>query len=160
MENLARGCSDKGRRQRSRSSEKDSSSYGPVAPTRVTHEAWESGHSFQDHCSDATKREVEDVEATMCTQTLTTPNNHILEETHDWVTDPFYSRTRDIKYFKVLEKYWIVKAMVGQALEKSMEERRDIMHSIRIFEGKFELLYHIVVWDQIQSVPFMQAHGH
>ena len=38
--------------------------------------------------------------------------------------------------------------MVGQALENTMEERRDILHSICIFEEKYELLcqsqFHII----------------
>lgn len=58
----------------------------------------------------------------------------------DVTTDPVYSKTKDTKYFKIVETYWTVKAMLGQALELTTEEKRDILHTIHIFEGKFELL--------------------
>jgi hypothetical protein len=37
----------------------------------------------------------------------------VLEEVEDWVDVPFYSGTKDTKYFSIAETYWIVKSMVG-----------------------------------------------
>jgi hypothetical protein len=65
--------------------------------------------------------------------------NEILEEVKDWVPNPIYSHTWDMKYFKLAKTYRIVKAMVGHTLEKQREENRDTLHVIRIFGGNFEL---------------------
>lgn len=104
---MARGYGKRARarRQRSRRNDKASSSQGLVSPTKATQEAWEVGHQFQEHCSEAAKKEVEVVRAVFRAQRLTTHNIQILEEVHDWVTDLMYSRTRDTKYFKIVETY-------------------------------------------------------
>jgi hypothetical protein len=52
----------------------------------------------------------------------------------------YYSGTRDTKYLKITETYWIAKAIMGQYLEWTMEEKDSILYAIHIFEGKFELL--------------------
>jgi hypothetical protein len=66
------------------------------------------------------------------------PVEKILEDINGWVEDPIHSRTWDTKYFKIAETYSLVKTLVSQALEKNKEEQQEILHTIRIFEEKFE----------------------
>jgi hypothetical protein len=88
------------------------------------------------------KKVVEEVEERVQSSEANMYDREMLEEVEDWVEDPFYSKTRETKYFKIVEIYWIVKAMVGQALHKSRREQVDLLHAIHILEGKFELFCH------------------
>jgi len=63
-----------GIQQGPRNSKKASSSSSLVAPTHMTHEAWEVGHIFHECFLDAMKREVEEVEAVVREQRLSTPD--------------------------------------------------------------------------------------
>jgi hypothetical protein len=38
----------------------------------------------------------------------------------------------------------LVKSLIAQALEKRKDEQHDILHTIRIFEGKFEAMCKVV----------------
>jgi len=51
-----------------------------------------------------------------------------------------YSRTWDTKLYKIMENYWIMKEMVAHALEKCKEDHKFILHIVRIFECKFEVM--------------------
>jgi hypothetical protein len=56
----------------------------------------------------------------------------------EWVEDLAYWRKRDTKYLRIAETYQLVKTLVAQALEKDKEDQQEIVHSLRIFEGKFK----------------------
>jgi len=51
--------------------------------------------------------------------------------------DPIHSRTWDISSFRTTKVYFLVKTLVAQALEEN-KLQKEIIHTIRIFEGKFE----------------------
>jgi hypothetical protein len=44
-----------------------------------------------------------------------------------------------MRYYRMMEAYWTVKALVGQALYKTKREHNEILHAIHIMEEKFEL---------------------
>jgi hypothetical protein len=51
-----------------------------------------------------------------------TSEEEILAEAKGWVPDPGQTRTRETKYFRLAEVYWITKAMVTQALAQQQQE--------------------------------------
>jgi hypothetical protein len=44
-----------------------------------------------------------------------------LEELEGWVKDLVFSRTHDIKFFRISETYWITEALITHDLEKKGE---------------------------------------
>lgn len=48
--------------------------------------------------------------------------SHLLEEVEHWVVDLGYFRTRETNYFRIEKVYWMVKAMIAQAMEKKKEQ--------------------------------------
>lgn len=48
--------------------------------------------------------------------------SHLLEEVEHWVVDLGYFRTRETNYFRIEKVYWMVKAMISQALENKKEQ--------------------------------------
>jgi hypothetical protein len=86
------------------------------------------------------QREVDQVEDMVKLKCKQTSDEDILEQVRGWLHDPLYSCTRETKFFKTMELYWHVKAMVAQTLEKCMVEQTKILHTIEIFQGKFELM--------------------
>jgi hypothetical protein len=56
------------------------------------------------------------------------------------VDDPVYSWTRDTKYFQIVKTNWLVKTLVAQELEKAKEDQQEILHTLKIFEGKFAVV--------------------
>jgi len=70
-----------------------------------------------------------------------TSDEEIWEEVRGWLHDPMYSRTQETDFFKTMELYYHVKAMVAQTLEKYMVDQSKILHIIEIFQCKFELMF-------------------
>jgi hypothetical protein len=60
-------------------------------------------------------------ESVRCQHHLTSDVD-IAREVQYWVDDPKYTRTRETRYFQLLEMYWIVKYMVSQAVEKAKRD--------------------------------------
>jgi hypothetical protein len=52
---------------------------------------------------------------------------------------PVHSRTQDTRYFRMMETYYMVKALVGQALSKTKHNHGELLSAIHILDGKFEL---------------------
>jgi hypothetical protein len=94
---------------------------------------------FKYLCTNVEKKATTKIEEDVKIQRHNTTGEVIVEEVKAWVDDPFYSRTRETKYFKLAETYWIVKAMVVQAVEKTRKENEATLHAVKILEGKFEL---------------------
>ena len=63
-----------------------------------------------------------------------------MKEVKGWTTDQNHYHTRDTKFFKIDEIYFLLKTLIAQDLEKNKEEKQDILHTIIIFEGKFEAI--------------------
>jgi hypothetical protein len=63
----------------------------------------------------------------------------IIKEATKWVVDLVHPRTRDMRYFRMVEMYWLVKALVGQAISKTKREHGELLHAIHVLEGKFKL---------------------
>jgi hypothetical protein len=42
--------------------------------------------------------------------------------------------------FRIAKIYSLVKTMIPHALQKKQHEQKDILHTIKIFEGKFEVV--------------------
>lgn len=52
---------------------------------------------------------------------MLTPNHLIIKEFQEWVKDFRFSRSRDIKVFRVMQFYWLVKTLVSL----SMKDKED-----------------------------------
>ena len=63
-----------------------------------------------------------------------------MKEVKGWVTELIHSRTQDTKFFRIVDTYWLVKTLIGHVLKKNKEEKQDILHIIRFFEGKIEAM--------------------
>jgi hypothetical protein len=63
----------------------------------------------------------------------------ILSEAKGWVPNLGQSRTRETKYFHLVEVYWITKAMVSQVDARQQQENAATRHAVRVLEEKFEL---------------------
>lgn len=95
---------------------------------------------FEEKCSTRAKKEVEAMEAEVRAKWKMTLGDRIPEEVRGWVENPIHSWNWDIKYFKIIETYWLLKMMVAQALDKNKEEQQEILHTIQIFEGKCDAM--------------------
>jgi hypothetical protein len=112
--------------------------------TRVEYEVVIVECQFEDKVSAKAKAAVEEVEVVMVVKREKNVNSQILEEAREWVEDPIHSIIGDAKYFRLTETYWFVKTMVAQALVNVKVEHQDILHSLGIFEGVFEVVCGVV----------------
>jgi hypothetical protein len=117
-----------------------SSSWVQGLSTREKQEAEKVERQYEEKCSDWDKEEVKEVEAIVISKREKTFDAHILEEVREWVEDLVDLCTWNIKYFRIIEVDWLVKTSVAQALEKVKEDQQSIIHTLRIFEGKFKIV--------------------
>jgi hypothetical protein len=59
------------------------------------------------------------IEDHVLVQRRRTNRDEIIKEAAKWVSDPANPHTRDTRYFRMVEAYWIVKALVGQAINET-----------------------------------------
>ena len=69
-------------------------------------------------------------------QTLS--KDQILQEVEGWVKDPVYTRSMSTIFFKLEKTYSLVKTLIVQALGNIRRELSDVLHTIKMFEGKIE----------------------
>jgi hypothetical protein len=62
------------------------------------------------------KKHAVGIEEVVRRQRHLTSDADIVREVQYWVEDPKYTRTRETRYFQLAEMYWIMKAMVAQAM--------------------------------------------
>ena len=66
-------------------------------------------------------------------------DSQLLEEIEHWVTDLGYSRTKETKYFKIVEIYWMVKAKIAQSMEKKRRNSKTSFIPSRFSKGNLKL---------------------
>jgi hypothetical protein len=80
---------------------------------------------FWVHCLGDEIWSVEALEDHVLSQRRVTREEDIIEEATKWVADPVNPRTRDTRYFRMVEAYWMVKAWW---LRLSVKPRESIMN--------------------------------
>jgi hypothetical protein len=58
-----------------------------------------------------------------------------------WISDPDYSKTRDMKIFKVIELYKLTEAFIAQLIEEGGSQYQHVLHKVHMMETKFDTLY-------------------
>jgi hypothetical protein len=158
---------DKAQEDKGKGVVKEASSSHLHAFTKAEIEAWEAHNKFLENCSKESQWEVDQVEEMVKLKHKQTSNEEIWEEVRGWLHDPLYSCTRETKFFKTMELYWHVKAMVAQHWRNAWWTQNKILYTIEIFQGKFELMCHLAYGikfkvskassNQVQESPLSKA---
>jgi hypothetical protein len=119
---MAQGVGESGRAQRNKGKGGACNAFSlwaQVTRTKAEKEADKAKRKYEEKYSTKVKEEEKEVEAVVIGKWELTSDAQILEEFSEWMEDPIYSRTRDMKYFKIYKMYWLVKNLVARALEKT-----------------------------------------
>jgi hypothetical protein len=57
------------------------------------------------------------------------------------VQDQGFSILRDAKIFRVIEMYWMTKALIAQVVEERGLQQQAILHKIDLLDSKFEVVF-------------------
>jgi hypothetical protein len=71
------------------------------------------------------------IEDRVLAQRRRTKEDEIIKEATKWVSDPANPQTRDTRYFRMVEAYWMVKALVAQVVNETHVRR--IQRSSKLF---------------------------
>lgn len=116
-----------------------SSLKGSTTHSRAARVAWKAEMRFKHLSTEKERQHVVGIEEVVRCQRHLTSDVDIAREVQYWVDDPKYTRTRETIYFQLEEMYWIVKAMVAQAVAKAKRDNDKTVQAIEILDGKFDL---------------------